>query len=772
MVTTVIETAPSPVAGVTRSGMARLALLWPRIGLGLILVLSAALEFVGLADEGYANTYYSSGIKSMLTSWHNFFFVSSDAGGFVSIDKPPLGLWIEAASAKLFGFSGFSMLLPEALAGVLSVALLYKLVARSWGPAAGLVAALVLAVTPISVVIDRNNTMDSQLILVLLLGAWAATLAAERGRLGMLLLCALFVGLGFNIKMLQAYLVLPAFGAMYLFGAPIAVRKRIAHLLLATVVLLIVSLCWATIVDLTPAGQRPFVSDSGTNSELSLALGYNGLGRFTQALFPGVSILHILGMNIDLTIVPAFAADIGNPGFFRLLSPILGTQVSWLLPLALIGLVVAACRVRFRLPLDHQGQSLLLWGGWLFVTGFFFSTARFYHLYYLVMFAPAVAALAGIAVATLWRLYYQRSERGHWLAELAAWLLPAALLVTAGVQISFLNDYPDWSVWLNPLVAGACIVAAAVLIAGRLRLAVQITPEWSLRVTRPIALAAAVVGLVALLSAPTAWAGISLANDNASAWLPQAGPANSPGGGFGGGRANGGFFRGGGNAPAGGQIPGTTTGQGTGGTGGAGGTSGPGTGSTNSATGPGNGGGFGGGAFRGGGFGGGGGGGAITFAGSQLQPLDARLLQYLEANQGKDRFLAATMTSSYASLFILDTNQPAMALGGYQGWDRIVTPKQLAQLVANGTVRFFYISSAGSGQSFGGRGIGNGSSGSLSSAQATKLADTNNDLSAWVQASCSAVPTSKWQTTSTGTGFSGRGTGGLQLYDCASAVKH
>ncbi|MFI5268828.1 MAG: glycosyltransferase family 39 protein, partial [Chloroflexota bacterium] len=471
MAATVPNSAPIPVTGVAMPAVGRLALAWPRIGLGLILLLSAALELVGLAGEGYANSYYAAGIKSMLTSWHNFFFVSYDAGGFVSIDKPPLGLWIEAASARLLGFSGFSMLLPEALAGVFSVALLYHLIARIWGPVAGLTAALALAVTPISVVINRNNTIDSQLILVLLLAAWAAALAAERGRLRLLLLCAAFVGLGFNIKMLQAYLVLPGFALMYLLGAPISWRKRIIHLVLATVVLLVVSLSWATIVDLTPAGQRPFVSDSGTNSELSLALGYNGLGRFTQALFPGVSVLRILGMNIDLSIVPAFASDIGDPGFLRMLSPALGTQVSWLLPLALVGLVVAACRQRFRLPLDREGQSLLLWGGWLLVAGFFFSTARFYHLYYLVMFAPPVAALAGIGLPTLWRWYGRKSESRWRIAGWTAWLLPAALLATAAVQISFLTSYPDWSAWLSPLLVGLCIAAALVLAAGRLRLA-------------------------------------------------------------------------------------------------------------------------------------------------------------------------------------------------------------------------------------------------------------------------------------------------------------
>ena len=395
------ESASLPPAQLSVPLGLRLALSWPRFGLALILLLSAVLEFVGLAGEGYANSYYAAGVKSMLTSWHNFFFVSYDAGGFVSLDKPPLGLWIEAASAKIFGFSGFSLLLPEALAGVLSVALLYHVVARSWGPVAGLAAALALAVTPISVVTDRNNTIDSLLILTLLLGAWAASLAAERGSLRLLALCALCVGLGFNIKMLQAYLVLPAFGLIYLLGAPLPWRTRLAHLAVATGVLLAVSLCWAVVVDLVSAGQRPFVSDSGTNSELSLALGYNGLGRFTEALFPGVKVLHVLGMSIDLTVAPAFAGDIGDPGFLRLLSPTLGGQVGWLLPLALLGLIAAARGVAPRLPLDRRGQSLLLWGGWLLVAGFFFSTARFYHLYYLVMLAPAIAALAGIGVPAL-----------------------------------------------------------------------------------------------------------------------------------------------------------------------------------------------------------------------------------------------------------------------------------------------------------------------------------------------------------------------------------
>ncbi len=180
-----------------------------------------------------------------------------------------------------------SLLAPEALAGVLSVALLYKLIARPFGPVAGLAAALVLAVTPITSVTDRNNTIDSLLILTLLLGAWAASRAAETGRLRWLLLGAVLVGMGFNIKMMQAYLVIPAFALAYGLGAPIAKRARLGGLALSCLVGLVVSLSWAVWVDLTPVADRPYVSDSGTNSALSLALGYNGLGRVTQALFSG-----------------------------------------------------------------------------------------------------------------------------------------------------------------------------------------------------------------------------------------------------------------------------------------------------------------------------------------------------------------------------------------------------------------------------------------------------------------------------------------------------
>src|SRR5829696_7824932 len=251
---------------------------WHGLTLVAILVLSAFLNLYDLTGEGYSNDYYAAAVKDMLTSWRNFFFVSFDAG-FVSVDKPPLGLWIQAASARLFGFNGLSLLLPQAIAGILSVALLYHLVRRAFGVVAGLLAALVLALTPISVAVQRNNLMDALLILALLLAAWAFMVAAERGSLRWVLLGAIVVGLGFNIKMLQAFLVLPAFYLLYLLAANTTWRRRLLHLGAATVVLLAVSLSWVVAVDLTPPAERPYVGSSPDDSVLSLVLGYNGFDR-------------------------------------------------------------------------------------------------------------------------------------------------------------------------------------------------------------------------------------------------------------------------------------------------------------------------------------------------------------------------------------------------------------------------------------------------------------------------------------------------------------
>src|SRR5215216_6127159 len=407
--------------------------------LSALLALSACLDLSRLTGEGYGNVYYAAAVKDMLDSWHNFFFVSFDAG-FVSVDKPPLGFWIQAASAYLFGFHGWSLLLPQALAGILSVALLYHLVGRSFGAVAGLLAALALALTPISVATSRHNNLESLLALSVLLAAWAFILAAETGRLRWLVVGALVVGVGFNIKMLEALVVLPAFYLMYLLAAPLDWRGRMIHLGLATVVIVAASLPWVVAVDLTPAEQRPYVGSSSFNTETDLIVGWNGVQR-------------MVGND----------KDVGDPGPFRLLNRELAGQIGWLLPLAIVGLVAASWRSwqgRPRLPLSRkEDQALMLWGTWLTSQVVFFSVAGDWDPYYLAMLAPAVAALVGAGVVALWDDYRRSGWRG--------WLLPLTLVGVASLQLYILALYPDWSHWLTPTIVILCLAAAASLVVTR-----------------------------------------------------------------------------------------------------------------------------------------------------------------------------------------------------------------------------------------------------------------------------------------------------------------
>ncbi|KEI93401.1 dolichyl-phosphate-mannose-protein mannosyltransferase [Clostridium botulinum B2 267] len=249
------------------------------IALSLILILSLILNLANLNIEGYANQYYAAGVKSMTLSLKNFFFISFDPASFVSIDKPPLGFWIQAIFAKIFGFSGWSIILPQAIAGVVSVGLIYVIVKRSFGAAAGLISAICLAVTPVFVAVSRNNTCDNLLVLTLLLACLVLSKAAEKGKLKYLLISLAIVGIGFNIKMLQAYMIIPAIYITYLLSNAASFKKRIVHLMAGTIILILVSLSWAFIVDLIPEGNRPYVGSSTNNSVMELIIGHNGLER-------------------------------------------------------------------------------------------------------------------------------------------------------------------------------------------------------------------------------------------------------------------------------------------------------------------------------------------------------------------------------------------------------------------------------------------------------------------------------------------------------------
>ncbi len=294
-----------------------LARVQPRhAALGAVLALSGALNTWSLALNGYANTFYSAAVKSMLGSLHNFLFVSFDPGGLVTIDKPPLALWVQAASAKLFGLSPLSLLLPEAIISVISVAVLYRVIARRLGAAAGLLSALALAVFPAFVAVSRDNGVDPLLILLMILACGAALNAIDSGRLRWLLCCAVLVGLAFNTKTLAAYLVVPGIAFAYIVCAPPSLPRRAAHLLLAGLVMVLVSFSWIALVELTPASERPFVGSSFNNTELGLTFDYNGFGRVEGEVGgPGrIPVAEGAGLHVPPLPAPVRRPGPGGPG--------------------------------------------------------------------------------------------------------------------------------------------------------------------------------------------------------------------------------------------------------------------------------------------------------------------------------------------------------------------------------------------------------------------------------------------------------------------------
>ena len=619
-----------------------------RVTFGLILAVATFLNVFKLGRLGYGNTYYAAGVKSMLVNWHNFFFVSFDPGGFVSIDKPPLGFWMQAASAKIFGFHGWSLLVPEALAGVGSVALVYYLVRRTFGDLAGLLAAGAMAVMPVAVATNRSNIVDSLLVFVLLLGSWAVLHAAETGKLRWLLLAMVMVGLGFNIKMLEAYLVVPAFVAVYFLGARTRWRTRIWHLAVAGVVLLVLSLSWATAVDLTPASQRPYVGSSDNNTEYNLIFGYNGLNRLLTGNWSilglhgsrfgggrGASAPAPTGRN-NATRTGFGQGENGASGPLRLVNDQLGGQAGWLIPLALIGILAAGWQLRPKFPLDDRHRAVLFWGIWLLTAATFFSVAGFFHAYYLVMLGAPIAALTGAGLAALWQGYLD--------ADLRFVLLPVALIAVILVQRHILRFYPEWHPRFVSLVSILAICAAAGLIVVRILSYIASKIRW-FDLGRPIFIAAAALfglGVLSIGLAPTAWA-METTLHGTGGLLPTAGPSSR--GGFGGGRAGAVF-----SASSTFDIPGLP-------------------GGANLS-----------------GFGGG---------------VDPLTLEYLLKNQGSTRFLVATLNATSAAPIILAAGKPVMALGGFTGSDPILTVTELQKLTANGTVRFFLLQGG-----FGGAGRG------------------------------------------------------------------
>ena len=377
---------------------------WVRPALLVLLLATAVLYLWALGSAGWANDYYAAAVQAGTQDWKAWLFGSLDAGNAITVDKPPAALWVMVLSGRIFGFSAFTMLLPQALMGVGAVAVLYATVRRSSGPAAGLIAGAVLALTPVAALMFRFNNPDALLVLLMVVAAYCVVRATETASTRWIALAGCVMGFAFLTKMLQAFLVVPGFALVFLVAAPVGVWKRIGKLAVGAVAMIVSAGWYIALVSLWPAGSRPYIGGSSDNSLLQLALGYNGIDRVVGGGgHPGGGPGGGCGPGGGFGGAHNLFFG-GEPGIGRLFGPSMGTEASWLLPAALIGLLAGLWFTRRTARTAGVRAGLLLWGGWLLGTGAVFSFMDgTIHPYYTVALAPAIAALVGISVQELWR---------------------------------------------------------------------------------------------------------------------------------------------------------------------------------------------------------------------------------------------------------------------------------------------------------------------------------------------------------------------------------
>ncbi|MGQ9007044.1 glycosyltransferase family 39 protein [Bacillus stercoris] len=620
----------------------------------LILLVSAFLNIYNIWKDDTVNPYYTAAVTSMMQSFHNFFYASFDAAGFITVDKPPVTYQIQTISALIFDMHGWSVILPQALAGVGSVFLMYLLIKPTFGKTAARIASFVMACTPIAVAVARTNNVDALLVFFLLMATWLLFKAIRKGKLIWLLAAFFVVGVGFNTKMLQAYMILPAFLLFYLIAANATMKKKIISLVSALAVLAAVSLSWPLIVDNIPASKRPYIGSSQTNSVLELAFGYNGIQRLTgqnsgngqgapnkdaskemsssdnaQAP-PNQSSSDDKSSNGNMTAPPSNGQmpsggdggqggpggdggkggtgtgskmqsgsgmfGTGTPGPLRLFQQELSDQISWLLPFVIFGiagLLIAGARER---RLSAEQKETVFWVAWLVPIAGFFSVAEFFHHYYLIMLAPPIAALVGAGWVALVHLY--RNQTG-W----KSWLLPGAIIATTGFELFILRNYNDqigagWSIGVG--VIG--VLSAALLLFKQRQ--------------KPISYYISLAALLALLVMPMYWASTPLLYGGNSS-QPETGP----------------------------QLA-SMSGKGMG---------------MSDAT------------------------------------VNEKLIKYLEENNSGAEYLFATIDSNTAAPYMIKTKKAVMAIGGFSGSDPAITLTQFKKLVKEGKVKYFLASGRGRG---------------------------------------------------------------------------
>ncbi|NYG36111.1 ArnT family glycosyltransferase [Janibacter alkaliphilus] len=655
-----------PAGGTDRSGdgarpTGRLARLWrgpaddpawARPALLALLALTLVTYTWNLTASGWANSFYSAAVQAGSESWTAFFYGSSDAANAITVDKPPASLWVMALSVRIFGLSSAAILMPQVLMGVATTGVVAATVKRVSGPAAGLLAGAIFALTPVAVLMFRFNNPDALLTLLMALGAWATMKAVEKGSIRWMALVGVLLGLGFLTKTLQVLLVVPFFGIAYLVAAQTTLKRRILGSLAGIGAMIAAGGWWAAIVELVPEDARPYIGGSQTNSFLELTFDYNGLGR----------------LNGEETGSVGGGGGWGETGITRMFSSAIGGQISWLIPAALI-LLVAGLWARGRAPrTDGRRAGYLVWGGWLLVTLLTFSfMAGIFHEYYTVALAPAIGALVGMGVADMWDLRHRLVGR---------LVLAAALAATAVWGFVLLSRTTEYGSWLRfTVLALGLATAALIVVADRLH-----------RRTAPVLVAAA---LVAALAGPTAYT-VTTLSEGHSGSIVTAGP--STGGGMGGGPgggAGGGAGGPGGGTPPGGTQDGTTQGMtppstqdGTSQDGTTQGTAPGGTGQTGTPQ-----------------AGGGGMGGLLDASTPSTEVVAA-----LSADSDEYTWVAAAVGSQSAAGLQLGTELPVMSIGGFNGSDPSPTLEEFQQYVADGEIHYLLASSGmgGMGGSDGG----------------------------------------------------------------------
>lgn len=602
---------------------------WVQPSFIALLLATLVLYVLGLDRNGWANAYYSGAVAAATRSWKAFFFGSLDSSNFITVDKTPAFLWVMDISARVFGVNSWSIQVPQALEGVATVAVTYLGVRRWFGPGAALLSGAVVALTPVAALMFRYNNPDALLVLLVTAGAYATLRAVEDGRTRWLVLAASLIGTAFLTKMLQAFLIVPVLGTVYVAAGRPKLVTRLKQLVITAFVLVVSSGWWVAVVQLWPASSRPYVGGSQTNSELELIFGYNGFGRLT-----GNETGSVIGRAIN-TAVSAW----GPTGWNRLFNSEFGGQASWLIPAAFVVMAAGLWFLRGAARTDMARTAIVLWGGWLLVTGAVFSFAQgIIHPYYTIALAPPIGSLVGAGSVILWR---RRARTG------ARIVMAVAVTITAWWSYTLLDRSPSWHPELRTAIAAVGIVATMLIV---------LLPAMPSRLGPAVAATAIAVAL----AGPAAYTLVTVQTAYAGA-LPSAGPAVLTASGFGG--APGRFA---GGPPPQGAFTRNPNGFG-----------------------PPSGAGFarpqqtGGGGFLG-----------TSRVGSQLAAT-------LESDAGRYEWIAATVDANSAASYELATDEPVMAIGGFNGTDPTPTLAQFEQLVAQGKIHYFI---------GGGRGLASGGS--------------------------------------------------------------